>query len=53
VDHRQLSLQRAEVGRVMAFGETTHDLNTNLLHSTAGDRTDRVPQKGPSRSSGA
>jgi len=53
VDHRQLSLRRAEVGRVMAFGETTHDLNSSLLHSTADDRAGRVPQKGPIRSSGA
>jgi len=31
VDHRQLSLRRAEVGGVMAFGETAHDLAEQLV----------------------
>jgi len=26
LDQRQLSLRRAEIGRVVAFGETAHDL---------------------------
>ena len=31
VDRRQLSLRRAEVGRVVAFGETAHDLAEPLV----------------------
>jgi len=31
VDHRQLSLRRAEVGRVVTFGEAAHDLAEQLV----------------------
>ena len=48
-DRRWLSLRRAEVDRVMAFGETTHDPNSSLLHSMTNERMNRVPQKRPNR----
>ena len=31
MDQRQLSLRRAKIGGVMAFGETAHDLAEHLV----------------------